>query len=746
MKHFSRLALLAAMIPWILCSHAHAQTSSQGRSLEKQFDSLLSSAEIRARLERLSAHPHHVGSPYDRENAEFILSQYKRWGFDARIEEFSALFPTPKVRLLEMISPSKFTAVLKEPPLKEDKTSGEASEQLATYNAYSIDGDVAGELIYVNYGVPSDYDDLDRMGIDVRGKIVIARYGGAWRGTKPKVAAEHGAIGCLIYSDPRDDGFYVGDVYPKGAWRNEFGVQRGSVADMPIYPGDPSTPFVGATQEAKHLPVKEIKVLTKIPVLPISYHDALPLLQSLSGPVAPDHWKGALPMTYHVGPGPAKVHLKLAFNWEIKPIYDVVAMIKGSVYPDQWIIRGNHHDGWVNGAEDPLSGQAATMEEAKALGELAKSGWKPKRTIVYCAWDGEEPGLIGSTEWVETHADELRQKAVIYINSDSNGRGFLFMDGSHSLQHFINDVARDILDPEKNISVWQRARAARLLASQPQERKEIRSWKDLKIGALGSGSDFTPFLQHLGIASLNIGYGGESGGGAYHSIYDSFDHFIRFVDPTFAYEVTLAQTGGHAVMRLADADILPFDFSDFAETVSEYLDQLEKLTQSMREETLELDRELQDNLFAEVADPTKIYRAPRAQDPVPFLNFAPLKNAVRHLQKSAGEHQKAEKALAEGGRKLADDQQKRLNEIIFRAERALTNPEGLKGRPWYTHEIYAPGLYTGYGVKTLPAVREAIEGRLWDEADQQIIVVGKTVAAYSEEIHKATAILQSALK
>lgn len=746
MKDLSRWIWMMVFIPCFLCSAAHAQNAPPDRSLEKQFDSHLSSADIKARLERLSARPHHVGSPYDKENAEFILSQYKTWGFDARIEEFSTLFPTPKTRLLEMVSPVKYTAVLKEPPLKEDRTSGAVAEQLATYNAYSIDGDVTGDLIYVNYGGLSDYDELERMGIDVRGKIVITRYGGSWRGIKPKLAAEHGAIGCLIYSDPKEDGFYVGDVYPKGAWRNEFGVQRGSVADMPVYPGDPSTPFVGATPGVKRLPLKEIKVLTKIPVLPISYHDALPLLQSLTGPVAPDHWKGALPVTYHVGPGPAKVHLKLEFNWDIKPIYDVIAMIRGSVYPDQWIIRGNHHDGWVNGAEDPLSGQAATMEEGKALGELAKTGWRPKRTIVYCAWDGEEPGLIGSTEWVETHADELRQKAVAYINSDSNGRGFIGMDGSHTLQHFINDVARDVLDPEKNISVWQGARAARLLASPPGEKKEIRSGKDLKIGALGSGSDYTPFLQHIGIASLNIGYGGESEGGVYHSIYDSFDHFIRFGDPTFAYEVALAQTGGHAVMRLADADILPFNFADFAETVSGYLSQIKALTQNMREETLELDRDLQDNVFAEVADPTKAYRPPKAQDPVPYLNFAPLENAVSTLRKSAEEYQKARYDLEESGRKPAGDALQQLNEIIFRTERALTRPEGLKGRPWFIHEIYAPGLYTGYGVKTLPSVREAIEQRQWDEADQQIIVVANTLEAYSREIRQATAILQSALK
>jgi len=354
--------------------------------------------------------------------------------------------------------------------------------------------------------------------------------------------------------------------------------------------------------------------------------------------------------------------------------------------------------------------------------------------------------LIGSTEWVETHADELRQKAVAYINSDSNGRGFIGVEGSQTLQHFINDVARDVIDPEKNVSVWERARAARLLASPPGEKKDIRAAKDLKIGALGSGSDFTPFLQHIGIASLNIGYGGESEGGVYHSIYDSFDHFIRFGDPTFAYEVALAETGGHAVMRLADADILPFNFSDFAETVSGYLSQLKALTQTMREETLELDRELEENVFAEVADPTKTTRAPKAQDPVPYLNFAPLENAISTVRKNAEEYQKAKRDLEEGGKKLGGNQQMRLNEIIFRTERALTRPEGLKGRPWFTHEIYAPGFYTGYGVKTLPGVREALEQRQWDEADRQMIVVANTLEAYSLEIRQATAVLKSALK
>ena len=730
-----------------LCGISFAQMNTAQSEIEKKFDSYLNPADLNARLKILSAHPHHVGSPYDKENAEFILSQYKSWGWDTHIETFYVLFPTPKTRVLEMILPEKFTPILKEPPVKEDKTSYQTDEQLPTYNAYSIDGDVTGELVYVNYGIPSDYDQLDRMGISVKGKIVITRYGGAWRGIKPKVAAEHGAIGCIIYSDPKNDGYYVGDVYPKGAWRNDYGVQRGSVVDMPVYTGDPSTPFVGSTKNVKRLAVKDIKILTKIPVLPISYHDALPLLKSLTGPVVPNNWKGALPITYHVGPGLTKVHLKVESNWDIKPIHDVIAMIKGSEFPDQWVIRGNHHDGWVNGAEDPLSGQVAEMEEGKAIGELLKTGWRPKRTIIYCAWDGEEPGLLGSTEWCETHADELKQKAVAYINSDSNDRGFLSMEGSHSLETFINNVAKDVTDPEKGISVWERAKDRQIInTSSPEVKGELESTKNLKIGAMGSGSDYTPFLQHLGIASLNLGFGGEGEGGVYHSAYDSYDHYIRFGDPTFEYGIALAKTAGRAVLRLADDDILPFNFDDFAGRVSTYLNEIEKLTNNMREETNQLNLELKDSLFTEVADPTKTYIPPKREDPVPYLNFAPLENAVNTLKKSADEYQKAKNEFMKRGKEFTKDQEKSIDQLIYQSERFLTNKEGLTGRPWYEHEIYAPGFYTGYGVKTLPAVREAVESRNWDEANKQCVVIANTLDNYSKEIDKTTEMLNSSMK
>jgi N-acetylated-alpha-linked acidic dipeptidase len=744
-----RCSCLSVALGIIISSAILAQTPAQNdaaksKALEAQFDSHLNRDNLRNWMKRMAARPHHVGSPYGKENAEFMAAQFKSWGYDAQIEEFYVLFPTPKTRVLEMIAPVTFKPTLSEPALKEDATSNQISEQLPVYNAYSIDGDVTGELVYVNYGVPKDYDELEQRGVDVKGKIVIARYGGSWRGIKPKVAAEHGAIGCLIYSDPRDDGYFQGDVYPKGAYRNERGAQRGSVADMPLYPGDPLTPGIGATKEAKRFSIKETPTLTKIPVMPISYGDAKPLLAALGGPITPDSWRGALPITYHLGPGPTKVRLKLEFNWDIKPLYNVIAKMRGSEYPDEWIIRGNHHDAWVNGADDPVSGMVATMEEARAIGELVKNGWKPKRTIIYCAWDAEEPGLLGSTEWAEAHADELKNKAVIYINSDSNGRGFLFVGGSHTLEKFVNQIASDVIDPQKKISVAERARALRIVRGSPEDRKEARDRSDLRIFALGSGSDYTPFLQHLGIASLNIGYGGEDGGGSYHSIYDSFDHYTRFGDSNFDYGVALAQTGGRLVLRLADQDMLPFEFMNCAETIAKYAKEVMKLADDMREETEELNRRLKDKTLEAVADPKETYAAPKPQAPVPYLNFSPLQNAVAKAQQSARSYDRAMNGLMANGKSLAAEKQKALNAILINMERALTSSAGLPRRPWFTHQIYAPGFYTGYGVKTLPAVREAIEQRNWNEAESQILVVAQTLERFANEIERAAAALSEA--
>jgi N-acetylated-alpha-linked acidic dipeptidase len=746
---FAALICLIALLPLSAADPADealygftSASSRAQRDWENKFRAIPDPKNLRDYMQRLSARPHHVGSPYDKQNAEWILSQFKSWGLDAQIETFDVLFPTPKERVLELTEPMRYTAKLQEPPVAVDPTSNQQSEQLPTYNAYSIDGDVTGRLVYVNYGLPRDYEELDRLGVSVKGAIVIARYGNSWRGIKPKVAAEHGAIGCIIYSDPRDDGYFQDDVFPEGPMRNENGVQRGSVMDMPTYPGDPTTPGVGAKGDVKRLAIKDIPTLTKIPTLPISYGDAKPLLAALKGPVAPESFRGALPLTYHVGPGPAKVHLKVAFNWDIKPVYDVVFKIPGSEAPDQWIVRGNHHDGWVNGAEDPIAGQITLLEEARALGELLKQGWKPKRTIIYCAWDGEEPMLLGSTEWAEYHADELKQHAALYINTDGNGRGFLEVQGSHSLEKFVNTVALDINDPEKNISVWKRGHAAHLTEGRPEDRKEARTRPDLRIGALGSGSDYTAFIDHLGIASLNVGFGGEDDGGIYHSIYDDFYWYTKFSDKEFVYGRALSQTVGTMVLRFADADVLPYDFSDFADTIKKYNDELKTLLKNKQEQIRHRNQDIDEGVYSAVSDPRRPTVAPPKEEVPPFLNFAPLDNAQNALERSAQRYSKAMKAFTGGN--AAPQSLPALNAILLQAERKLTNPDGLPRRPWYKHLIYAPGFYTGYGAKTLPGVREGIEEKRYQEAEKEITRVAQALQDYSAVIDSAAADLEKA--
>ncbi len=726
---FRILTAIAAVALWIALPAAQQKP----QSWDAKFRDLPQPANIRASLERLSARPHHVGSAYDKDNAEWMLARFKEFGWDAHIETFSVLYPTPKERVLELLGSQPFTARLEEPAVAVDPTTDQKSEQLPVFNVYSVDGDVTGPLVYVNYGRPEDYEVLERYGISVQGAIVMARYGESWRGIKPKVAAEHGAVGCIIYSDPKDDGFGAGDVFPAGPMRPPFGAQRGSVMDMPVYPGDPLTPGVGATADAKRLDIKDAKTLTKIPVLPISYADAQPLLASITGPVVPPAWRGGLPITYHFGPGSGRAHLKLAFNWGQAPLYDVVARLPGSVFPDQWIVRGNHHDGWVNGAEDPLSGMSAELEEARALGELRKQGWSPKRTIIYCAWDGEEPSLLGSTEWAETHAADLQQHAVVYINSDSNGRGYLGMEGSHALEHFINDVARDIPDPETHLPVWKRLQARRIDEAKPEDKERVRSRADLRIGALGSGSDYTPFLQHLGVASLNLGFGGEDETGIYHSIYDDFYFYTHFLDTDFVYGRALAQTVGTAVIRLADADVLPFQYANLVDTVRTYEKELQDLLKKKQEDIRERNREIADGVFAAIDDPRRPRVAPKTETIPPALDFAPLTRAIDTLSRQAAAFDNARTAALKKPPSAA------LNAKIAQAEQQLLDPAGLAHRDWYKHLLYAPGFYTGYGVKTMPGIREAIEQGQYDNAPAEIARVARALereAAWLEAITK----------
>jgi len=720
-----------------------AERAAGQRTLEARFDSLLHRDGMREWMRRLTAHAHHLGSPYDRSNAEYLAGLLRSWGFDTAIEEFEVLFPVPRRLRLEMISPTRHTASLREPAVPGDATSGQADEPLPLYNAYSADGDVTGELVYVNYGVPRDYEELEQRGVDVRGRVVLARYGGSWRGIKPKVAAEHGAVGCILYSDPREDGYFRGDVYPRGGYRSDRAGQRGSVIEMPVYPGDPLTPGVGATRDARRLAREEATTLTRIPVLPISYADALPLLRALGGPVAPESWRGALPLTYHVGPGPARVRLQLESDWRLVPACDVVARLPGAERPDQWILRGNHHDAWAYGAADPVSGAVALLAEARAVGELARAGWRPRRTLVYALWDGEETGLMGSTEWAEAHADELRARAAVYINSDGNGRGFFGAGGSPALEPLVSQAARDVVDPEKGISVLQRAKALDIVRGSPDDRREARERADLRLDALGSGSDYTPFLQHLGIPSLNLGFGGEGEYGQYHSIYDSFDHFMRFGDADFAYGIALAQTSGRLMLRLANADVLPFVFAPLGEAVGRYVKEVEKLADDLREEAAERNRRLEEGSYRHVSDPRQTFVEPKAEPPVPFLGFAPLRNAQARLERSARAYDEAlQSRLGAGGAPPDDATQRALDAALLQCERALTRPEGLPRRPWYRHQVYAPGFYTGYGVKTLPGVREAIEQKDWQEFEAQVGVTAAALEACAAQIERATALLQ----
>lgn len=715
-------------------------------TLEKRFQDGIVPGNIRENMRRLSARPHHVGSPYDKDNAEWILARMKEWGLDAHIETFSVLFPTPKERIVELLEPTQYRAKLQEPVLPIDPTSSQTAEQLPTYNAYSADGDVMAPLVYVNYGIREDYEQLDRMGISVKGAIVIARYGSGWRGTKPKVAAEHGAIGCIIYSDPRGDGYFHGDDYPTGGWRPREGVQRGSVMDTD-YPGDPLTPGVGATPDAKRLAIKDAKTITKIPVQPISYADALPLLSALQGPVAPESWRGGLGITYHVGPGPAKVHLKVASNWDMKPIYDVIGTLHGGGDAGQWVIRGNHFDAWVNGADDPISGQSAMLEEARMLGELHKQGWTPKRTIIYCAWDGEEPGLLGSVEWVETHLAELQQHAVAYINSDSNERGHFGAGGTQDLQEVISDVARDVQDPETHLSVFQRAHLLSIgEAKDAEERATARKRADLEIFALGDGSDYTAFQDFAGISTLDLGFGGEEDGTQYHSIYDDFYWYTHFVDTDFSYGRALAQTAGTAVLRLAEADLIPVDYAPQAEAIAKYETELEKLLKDKQEEITERNLELQEGVFAASADPRKTFVPPPVEVVPPYMNFTPMKNSIEALKKSAERYSKALAAWkAAGSPALAPLSLETLNADLLRISRLFLNEKGLPERPWFKNQIYAPGAYTGYGAKTVAAVHEYMDEKKWKDAEEQIPGVALVIENVAAGIDKAAVDFETAL-
>lgn len=707
-----------------------ADSSAAQRTLEAEYDGHIDAEVMDEWLRVMSTLPHHVGSPASKKNAEYIAELLTSWGYDTEIEAYEILLPMPKTREVELVAPTKFTASLTEDSLAEDPSTGRREGLLPPYNAFSRDGEVEAELVFVNYGMPADYEVLERYGIDVTGKIAIAKYGRSWRGIKPKLAGEKGAIGTIIYSDPIDDGYGAGDVYPLGPFKNDSGVQRGSVMDMPTYPGDVLTPGRGATERARRLKRENAPTITKIPVLPISYRDALPLLRAMGGEVVPPEWRGGLPITYHLGPGPARVRMKAEFHWNMVTAYNVIARLEGSRYPDEWVIRGNHHDGWNHGASDPLSGQIAMLAEARAVGELARSGKRPIRTIIYGAWDAEEPGLIGSTEWVEHHADELNEHAIAYINTDGSSRGFLGIGGSHVLEQYLNEVADDVTDPRLDISLKERRRAFLEINGDPKTRSEVKSRHNLRISPLGSGSDYTPFLQHMGIASVNLGFGGEAADGSYHTLYDTYEHFTKFKDPGLVYGATLAKVAGRATLRLANAQRLPFDFRGLADNVTLYVSEIEELADTMRAQTEQENEMIELGTYAAALNPYKSFGPPTQKPPVPHFSFAPLKNSLDRLQSAAAEFHAT---LATSNVSSAE-----INKLLYTSERLLTREEGLDGRPWYKHHIYAPGFYTGYGVKTIPGVRESIEQREYAKVGVQIEIAAEVLDAVTERIENLT--------
>jgi N-acetylated-alpha-linked acidic dipeptidase len=725
-----------------------SESARREQAQEARFDAALDARDLRAWLEQMSSAPNHVGSPHDKANAEFMLAQFRAWGWDARIETFQVLYPTPLKVALDLVGPHPYHASLTEPAIVGDRSSANQKGALPPYNVYGADGDVTADVVYVNYGMPEDYKELARRGVSVEGRIVLARYGHGWRGLKPKLAQQHGAVGCIIYSDPRDDGYGASDPYPAGAGRNEHSLQRGSVADMPIYSGDPLTPNVGATEDAPRLAIKDAKTILKIPVLPISYADAQPFLAALGGPRAPRAFRGGLPLAYHLGPGPARAHLVIRSDWSLRPVYDVIATLKGSELPDEWVIRGNHHDGWVFGADDPLSGNVAMMAEMKALGALHASGWQPRRTIVYASWDGEEAGLLGSTEWVETHATELAAKAVAYVNSDSNSAGFLGAGGSHSLQRLVNEVASGVADPSSTATVLARARALAIVGGRRGEADDRRVAKallngaDLPLEPLGSGSDFTPFLQHAGIASLNLGFGNDEPGGVYHSAYDSFDHYVKVNDPDFRYGVALAKVAGHTMMRLADAELLPLHAQDFAAAVAQYVEEIDAHATSMRQETQEQARILAEHLYELAGSANDPAAPPEREADVPYINLAPLRNAAAALNASAKAFDAAAGAALAQPSKVDPARIAAANAELRSLEQALLGPDGLPGRPWYKHLVYAPGLYTGYGAKTLPGVREAVEERQFEQVANYVEQTALALDRYRKRLDAATAALR----
>jgi len=667
--------------------------------IERAFRSFPTPERARQDLWVLTQAPHVAGTPEDYKTAQYVLSQFREAGLEARIAEYQVLLPMPKEVKVDLVEPFQREGPTPEQGWSWDKDTYDSSV-VPAFNAYSPSGEVTARVVYANYGLPDDYRLLREQGIEVAGKIVIARYGKCFRGVKAYVAEENHAAGLLIYSDPADDGYRQGDVYPRGPWRPSTGVQRGSILYLTTYAGDPLTPGVAATKEARRLSMKEASTLPHIPTSPLSSEDASPILENLAGPVAPREWQGALPFTYHLGPGASKIHLKLSMDFQLRPIWDVIAEVPGSAQPDARVVMGNHRDAWTYGAVDPGSGTAPLLAVARALGQLLKQGWKPQRTIVLASWDGEEFGLMGSTEWAEENADELTRHAVAYLNMDVGVSGPHFgASAVPSLAPLIREVTEDVTDPGSGralYTVWseesgrlQRERGAPIVAA---VREPAAEGGEARVGELGSGSDYTPFLQHLGVPSLDLGFGGSYG--VYHALYDNFYWMEHFGDPSFKYSVAATQVYGTLALRLADADLLPFDYKEYAKAIQKYV------------------RDLEDEMKKDGAgDKLSFEEVTRAA-----AKFGVAANALASKMDTT-----SQAGMTDAGR-LAS-----FNHALIGVERSFLLPNGLPDRAWFRHAFYAPGVYTGYAAVVMPGVREAARRKDWATAAQQLRLVQSAI-------------------
>jgi len=652
-----------------------AQHADAERQLEQSLRKIPDGQHAEENLKRITSEPHMAGTEGSHRLAEWLRSQYEGFGFDAKIVSYSVWLPMPTEIKLELVAPQKKALATEEEPYEWDKSTYDSRAAIG-FNTYSPSGDVTAQVVYANYGTADDYRQLESLGASVAGKIVLVRYGSSYRGIKAKLAEEHKAAGLLIYSDPADDGYDAGDVYPHGPWRPMSGIQRGSILYTEIYPGDPLTPGIASTTDAPRILPADARSLPRIPVMPINAQDATAILGHLTGAKVPRAWQGGLPITYHAGPGESSVHLKIAMDYQQRKIYDVIARLPGAD-DSEWVVLGNHHDAWVFGAVDPGSGTAVMLETARALGELVRGGWKPRRSIVMCEWDGEEPGLIGSTEWVEDNVKELQAKAIAYINTDVGVAGSNFgASATPSLQEIVREVTREVSDPKTGRSVydsWKEHNEHTVVEANGIPREQSGTVNnEVPLGTLGAGSDFCPFFDFAGIPSLDIGFSGDYG--VYHSLYDDFFWMKRFGDPDFTYHAALAKILGTLVLRLDQADVEAFDYSAYAESIQHEAGAL----------TVGAKR-------AGVTD----------------ADLAPLTEAAAQLREAAQNAAPALRALENSSATAMQERQ--VNLALASVEQSFLSARGLPGRPWYKHTIWAPGSYAGYAAVMMPGLDEAIE-------------------------------------